>query len=1484
MFRSGDARSSPDPGAESYAAAQRLYDAARALAGPSDSARYVEALKQYLAFVEHYRKELQPYADPLAGQLDEAAVALYRASQPTLAARAVEVGLGFAPRSAALLHHKALILLAQNRNLEFVLPLLDQALQLAPLDKGIWGTKGDALQILGKPDLAVEAYLRAQQLDATSSQYADRALKLSPRNPAALRAKLEIARTRGGEEEALHACEELLVASPGDPELLLARADLQLALADLEGALASIEAVRTAHPDDVRGLDANARLLFLQGHPTEAEAQCRELLASKGPFDPLSLASLADRAARSGGSSGLVLELREKLRSVDPRNLANLQALRALAAQEGKHDLAIEVSRLILAASPNNLEAMRVLAELYLAVGRPEEALQQYRELVRAHPSEVEEIRKAMVAARGVGRPEVVRECAEAILRAHPDDAGALEQLATAYRETGRPQDALQVYEHLLASRPGTVDLLVAKKSLLTELQRWDLLPAVLDELFRLDPTRSDLALERGNLYLQMAYRLPDGSAERATAARTSMVSYERASVAEAYRSSSLLGLARAGRVVHMPDRAIQYYSDFLALPGNERRADAHKELGHILREANRFRDAEEQYAQAIQLGLDEMDLLWGEVEVLTQLNQEGSALRYVDLLLLREPRNPLFLRRRGHLLLKLDRRAEGLQALTAAVAASGPDPLICFEVGDALRLQGSYPDAIQYYEAGLRLDPKHRAGRLSLAEALLKAGRYNEVLPIVDGLLHEDPNELGAWRVRAEACRALHRADDLQYSLKAMLLLDPNHGAALREKGELHLAAGEKDAAFECYRRLTTVGAAEATDPELWLTIADIASDLGKVEEANAAFDRVAEIDPARAPEIATRRARLRLQAGRPDLALELLDQVKAPEGAAVPVASLLLRAEVLLALERTTDARQVYSEVVAREPGNASALAGLGRILLDEGKASEALQALDEALRQVPEDEGLYLLRAEAQAASGALAEAATGLEAAAARLPRSMKLWGRLGEVQIRLEAWPKAAEATAHARALDPEDVELTLRAGFIAEKLGHENEALALYEHATKVAPGNKFAWCSHGLALLAVGQSTEAVASFDRALGLDSDFEAAKDGRKTALQRTKEATIERMGREALLLEAKLGRPVARNDLFVTLHVPYDLLDPLLQALGRTPRIDLSKLSEQEVHDLEVASCQLVTSALERRPESIERRGLTLADVAVLAPPTYTLAELQKLFGYVRSVLELDLRAENLVLTPEVEELARRALVLPPEHRTLFQIVRSLRVGLYKARVIKTVEEAGSAVHAPLPTVDLGQFTPEFRSPEEGEGAVAGAAGPAGASGFFPLDDEAVTAPTIVEPTLPSAVPAASPLPSEARCVGCMGVASVVHSCGAPLCQHCIAQYRTCPKCSLAVDASNARSLHPTGHRGRGPAAKPAPKRPARSEPKPSGTSPPAAAPRRPERPSAAPAPAPAKSPPKAPTVVPPVASPPTAPAAEPAAPRRLEKKDDEPRL
>lgn len=1383
--------------------ALQLFDASEQAAAAQDFNAQLDYLKQLLAYVRDNARALAQTPNESGDLLDKTSMSLYRLSIGDLALQSVDYALMFTPNAAGPLQHKAMVLLSLNQNLEQVLQLLDRALAANPHDKAIWASKGDALKILGRPQEAVECYLQAQQLDATSSHYVDKALKLVPGHPKALRVKLSLAMSLGGVKQAVEVCDQLLAAAPTDPELYFTKAQLLASSGALNEALPALEKASTLKPDDPRFSFLKARLLLaLQKYP-DAFALYEKLLDSKVDVEPGVLLELASTLESQNREPALLLKVRRRIKDTDPRNLANLQAMRSLALRLDQKDAAREACEALLAISPNNLEAERTLGEILTATGNSDAALRVYQEIVQAHPGEIEEIRKGLKAAKEARRAPHVIYFARAILAQNPADISAAEELAGALTAAGQKEEALQVYDHLLRVAPDNVNYLLLKKGLLQSLGRVQEIPALLDRIFEKDPSRYDVALERGNLYLSQSYRAPEGSPERVKGATEALHSYERSSLSTEYRNASLLGSARASTILGRQQRAIEGYRGFLGDPANGARGDIYKELGHTLREAGRNAEAEEAYTKALDLGREETDLFWGLEEVLAALNQDAKALHYLEILLQREPQNPLFLRRRGRLLLRLGRKTEGTQVLKTALSASERDPHAYFEVADALKEQGAYQDALPYYQKGIQLEPTNKTGLLSMAETLFLAGRFNEAAQYVDPLLRVDPYDLRAWRVRADVYRSLQRDTEVLYSLKAILLLDPDNVAMWEEKARIHMARGEKVDAYECLTNLLKHPADKYDAPKLWLVHGDLARELGKPDEALASYDRAAQASPDAKMEVAYRKASVLSEQGKAPEALSSLDVIgnpPFPAGVSEELGGkvLVLRGTIAFRLEHFQDALTIFETLSKASPQDANVAIWYVRSLLELGEHEKAREVLQEKMTSLGTNPDAYLYLAEAEVGLGSIPKGVEACQKGLVAHPTSVPLLIRLGDMQGKLEHWPEAADAYGRALSLNANNAELFMKSGMVSDRLGHPHEALTAYDQAVRLAPTSTKAHNSRGLALLELGQPDPALEAFETALKIDPAFDAAKDGKKIALQKIRDRQIEAFGREALLLEAKLNRQVTKNDLFLTLHIPYDFLDPVTRTISRSMEVNLKDLSEQEFKDLESASYHLITTAMEQRADAVEKRGLTLADVAVLSPPSYTLAQLQRLFGYMRAVLETEVRPDNLSLTPDVEDLARRALSLPPEERTLFRIVRNLRVGLYKARLIKAVESVGSTAHAPLPTLNLSGYaggTPVAVPPPPSSGSPAAApTPPVAASTALPAIGG--SAPPAMPSPPPPSTPASpvstttsdglSPAPPNTRCVGCGGLATYIHSCGAAVCQHCIAQFRSCPRCSLTL--------------------------------------------------------------------------------------------------
>ena len=234
------------------------------------------------------------------------------------------------------------------------------------------------------------------------------------------------------------------------------------------------------------------------------------------------------------------------------------------------------------------------------------------------------------------------------------------------------------------------------------------------------------------------------------------------------------------------------------------------------------------------------------------------------------------------------------------------------------------------------------------------------------------------------------------------------------------------------------------------------------------------------------------RLEAGDPEGALRLYDQALA--GQAAGPDDRLLRVQLLLAADRRPEARAELESLVAERPGEAEALAtlgrlyqeagdtegarglferalqadpgnftarhGLGRILLEEKRYAEALEQFDRAIQAESGFPFAYADRARARAALEDRAGAAVDLEDAIRLDPDDP--WNYLDRGKLRLAARRpgEALEDFSRAIALDPANfLARVLRAGILEEQ-GHGPDAIADYEEVLRLRPDYDFAYAS----------------------------------------------------------------------------------------------------------------------------------------------------------------------------------------------------------------------------------------------------------------------------------------------------------------------------------------------------------------------------------------------------------------------------------------
>lgn len=224
------------------------------------------------------------------------------------------------------------------------------------------------------------------------------------------------------------------------------------------------------------------------------------------------------------------------------------------------------------------------------------------------------------------------------------------------------------------------------------------------------------------------------------------------------------------------------------------------------------------------------------------------------------------------------------------------------------------------------------------------------------------------------------------------------------------------------------------------------------------------------------------------------LLRRMRAPRAAGIALAAIVAVALALATSQRNrayADSLTLWTDTVAKRPGNARAHNNLGKALDDAGRTDEALAEYREAARLDPGMAWAHCNLGAALARRGerdaALAELALA-ERLDARLPEAPYNRGRvLADLGRNEEA------ATAYAAALteNPDYPEARCNLGVALARLGHLDEALRQFRLAIQLRPDYVEAHFDLGHALALTGARDEAAQELRAALALNPEFEPA---------------------------------------------------------------------------------------------------------------------------------------------------------------------------------------------------------------------------------------------------------------------------------------------------------------------------------------------------------------------------------------------------------
>ena len=836
-----------------------------------------------------------------------------------------------------------------------------------------------------------------------------------------------------------------------DPVLEYAEALLAVARGEHEASLPSWELYLKSQPGDVNARTLFASSLLRVGRASEAAQQARAAVDGGGQTDrPWVL--LADALYRSGDLDGAIRVAQEALERF-PGSVDLLSTGADLYQLAGQMDRAIQLRQQLTQAAPGRQENYLGLAELALLSGDPSAATRWVREVAREEQTPRAVFLEAVAQFRMGNRAEadaLVQDYA----RQNPDDADGVWRTARYFMETARPEDAVSWFDRALSGRPDDTALEVERANAIAQCGRSDEALEVLAKLDERDPGNVQVQLGR------ITVLLSDDRFEGALDEAHKLLAAH-ADVKEAYRLESQI-LAAMGRL----DEAEDSLAKGRTLPGDTA-ADDYIEASILLRKLGRLPTGEVQ------------NVLSSARESLRRVARRRPDLGELWMMLarisleLRDPKDAVA-------------SIERIERL----AAVGDET--CLLAVRAFGMMGDRKGELTWRERLAAIDPDNAANWIDIALRRIEAGDREGSLQAAQAAARAASSADPARVQRLVALfLALDRDQDAEEFLRSYAETEgPAAAEALRARALLDVGRLE-----EAEKLTAEVLESRADDPQILLTRATVLESLGRSDEALAAYERAASLDPSseeRACDYASALARTGASAKAMDVVRKVLaDHPDSLRGR-------IVLGELLAAEGRWAEALSTAREVQERRPDLPEAVLWQARILAraaDRPDSGVAWDQVIEVLDSVPRDTAYYddalLLRAQIEAERGLLLEASERCRSVLRRRPDSLAAL-RLGVgLLLRRQSFREAQELiddSARRSVPAPAHAELTGRVALAASReavaRGAGGEAAdwlkrgeAAYRYLADARPDAPDAWLGLAEILAAQGRWEDAEAA-----------------------------------------------------------------------------------------------------------------------------------------------------------------------------------------------------------------------------------------------------------------------------------------------------------------------------------------------------------------------------------------------------------------------
>lgn len=643
--------------------------------------------------------------------------------------------------------------------------------------------------------------LRAQQAERLDL---DAMLQRVRQNPQDTDSLLQLARLYGAAGRYPQAEEQFARYLALKPEDAPVRREYALALSVQEkydAAIAQLENYLQTHPEDLAVRNQIINILMWQSKYEEAEAAL------------LAYLEITPNRIEAHWNLGRIYEMNldwdkalqhyRQIIELDPTYLAPQLQIQQVQNHPGYR---IQTLQRRIEADPQDITPRLDLANLLLKLNRYFEARTQAEGALSLQGSNAEAQRILNEADGAIKRMrlELVRDLRQQ-LRKNPENSKARLELAKLLQAESRYEEALAHYRVYLRQQPEDPEARMQYAQVLSWLsEHQDEALVQLNELSLLYSEDKALRLQR----LEVMSRIKGNERQVEQEIRQMRSEARQMLLLDPEDPGALLKLGQLAQLQQDYPQALDYFQQTLAADPDNAQAEAY--IAAILSLPDyRIAQLDNQIAatpQSLDLRLAKMRMLY-DLERWFEAREAAKAVLQIE----KQNREALRVERIATDIIERE-RGENLRALRKAVREEPSNLSKQLQLGQLLKADGSYPEAVRRYQLYLRENPYDVPVRREYAELLSwMTENYDEALHEYRGLVEYYPDDLG---LRIEFARQLTYSrehwDEAKAELDDLILLAPENLEVPLLLADLYRFQGRYPEARELYRQVM----AQSTPP----------------------------------------------------------------------------------------------------------------------------------------------------------------------------------------------------------------------------------------------------------------------------------------------------------------------------------------------------------------------------------------------------------------------------------------------------------------------------------------------------------------------------------------------------------------------------------------------------------------------------------------------------------------------------------------------